>query len=892
MIGIFIPFRNRKKHLDILLEKLSKYPNISIHVLEQSNNDLFNRGKLFNIGFKEFADKYNYFIFHDVDLIPQDEDYNYQPVIPTHYSCFCEQFNYRLFDVDKSNYLKSKMFGGVIGIKKSDFIKCNGYSNLYEGWGCEDNDLLDRVLKTIGKLSRQPWTYNSLPHDSSYDSKLNPNLYNNLNYLKSDYDFKLDGLNKLVKTNTDNFTSCYEYTFDSQKIGPNVFFHKINFDCYYRKKDIITIYINELTQPIIKTIINFAYSEKKSVLITSSENTIPLDLKYFYCKTTNSYILKTYKLENNKPIESWISPSSYKPISTVNGMISYLIYWTDLEKVIYNNYNYLSVEYQEENIITHLSFDKFNIQTNQFEKLEFTTPIISKCKLSSEYYNIINTRTKNSFNYYIYYILNEDLQKILGLYETSLTNHYISQGINESRCVFNDVPEDFDALNYYQLNLDLKFIGLNIINLTKHYLTNGKNEKREYLIDFPFKIKNIDWDYFKFLYPDLGENTIDYWLTNKLELQTPLLEYTITSSINNHSNHHTCTLILTHPGGGGVEKYLDFLKTLFPNNIVLRPNCDKKYIYQLEIGKNIQYFNEFELDEIVNIILTYNINKIVVNHFSYFTPQIFQMCAQIKDLFNIKIISIIHDYSFFSYKSNLSCEELKKLYYNLCNPYYITRYTFLKHIDTLIFPSEYLKNVFMSFTTIHSSIKLIKAYHCDITNVPNKIITNIDSSDEFKIVIIGYNKGCEEIKSFLSNCTNTKIKLITLGKMDLSHPNIFPYCLEYKDSDVKTILQTIKPNLIWFPSKIPETYCYALSHLIMLGYPIVTYNIGAFTERLITRPCTWLLNLTDNLENKIDEIIDYLIMADKNSLLLDSLNYSSNYKQLICDEKDYVNFFV
>jgi beta-1,4-galactosyltransferase 1/beta-1,4-galactosyltransferase 2 len=330
MIGIFIPYRNRKKHLDILLDKLSKYPNISIHVLEQDNNHLFNRGKLFNIGFKEYVNKYSYFIFHDVDLVPQDEDYNYFPTIPTHYSCFCEQFNYRLLDVQKDNYLNSKMFGGVIGFKKSDFIKCNGYSNLYEGWGCEDNDLFERVLKTIGKISRKSWTYNSLSHESSYESNLNPNLYNNLSYLKSDYNFKTDGLNKLIKVKNDKFNTHCEYTFETQVIGQNVFFHKINFDCYYQKKNIITVYINELKHSTIKTIINFAHSEKKSVLLTSSLYSIPVDLKYFYSTSNSSYILKTYKSESDNQINSWANVFSYNPISTVNGLFSYLIHLNSL----------------------------------------------------------------------------------------------------------------------------------------------------------------------------------------------------------------------------------------------------------------------------------------------------------------------------------------------------------------------------------------------------------------------------------------------------------------------------------------------------------------------------------------------------------------------------------
>ncbi len=890
MIGIFIPYRNRKKHLDILLDKLSKYPNISIHVLEQDNNDLFNRAKLFNIGFKEYSKKYEYFIFHDVDLIPQDEDYNYNPTVPTHYSCFCEQFNYKLFDVEKDNYLKSKMFGGVVGFKKSDFIKCNGYSNLYEGWGCEDNDLFERVLKTIGKISRQPWKYNSLHHESSYETQLNPNLYNNLNYLKSDYNFKTDGLNKLVKVNNTNFTSHCEYTFDtSQMQGSNVFLHKINFDCYYKKKDIITIYINELNLQTIKTIINFAHSEQKSVLITSSMYYIPPDLKYFYCKTNSSYILKTYKLEENKQISPWTNSIYSSVISTINGLFSYLIDWTDLEKIIYNDYNYLSIEYLEENIIKHLTFDKFNIQTNKFETLEFTTPLISMWNVSSEYLNIIKIRTENSFNYYIYYILNEDLQNILGLYEKVLTDHYINQGINESRFIKNNVPEDFDAYSYYQLNPDLRYIGLNIINLTKHYVTNGRNENREYIINSAYRIKNIDWNYFEYLYPEIKQNNIDYWLNNSTEVQTPLIEYVIKNNLHNFENNETRTLILTHPGGGGVEKYLEFLKSNIKNNIILRPNCDKKFIYQLEIDNNIDYLDEKNIEQIVSKILNYKIDKIIINHFSYFTPQFFQICSQIKDFFSIKIFCIIHDYSFFSDKSNLSCDELSSLYFNLCNQYYITRYTFLKNIDTIIFPSEYIKNVFISFTNIDSSIKLIKAYHCDIIKISNKIITNFNNQNEFKIVVIGNNKGCEEIKTFLSNYKNPKVKLIIIGKLEFTHPSIKCICSEYKDSEVESILQDIKPNLIWFPSKIPETYCYALSHSIILGYPIVAYNIGAFTERLLTRPYTWLLDLTDNLENKISEIIEFY---NKNCYGVDCSKYANDYNQSVILEKDYFDFFV
>ena len=885
MIAIFIPYRNRKDHLDKLLESLN-YPNISIHVLEQDNNDLFNRGKLFNIGAKEYLDKYEYLIFHDVDLIPQDADYNCKPTTPTHYSCFCEQFGYKLFDVEESEYLKSQMFGGVIAMKKKDFIKCNGYSNIYEGWGCEDNDLFERVIKQIGSFTRKPWKYNSQPHPSSYDSELNPNLYNNLNYLKSNTkNTKKDGVTQLKKINIPEFKTHLEYTFETiqDQIRSNIYYHKINFDCYYKKKNIITIYINELKESLVRTIINFAFNEKKSVLITSSILSIPPDLKYFYLTSNKSYLLKTYKIETNEIIKSWVEKQ--QSISTVDSVVSYLIDWSDLEKIIHNNYNYSSINYYEEIIEKHLTFDKFDIVTNKFINLSYITPIISKTTLSTDDNNIINVRTQNLFNYYIYYILNNDLQKSIGLYEHQLTNHFITRGLYETRCINNNIPDDFDPYGYYQLNPDLKFIELNIMDLTKHYMTNGRSEEREYDVKTEYKIKNIDWDYFKYLYPSIDDDkVINYWLENKDNIQTPLIKYTLTYK-NENSIIKTKTLILTHHGGGGVEKYLNLLIDHISDYIILKPNCDKCNIFEIKENKiETKYFYESQINEIVDYILKFNIDKIIINHFSAFTPQFFQMCIQIKNLFKIKIYTIIHDYSFFSNIPNLTCDEISSLYYSLCNSYYITRYTFLKNINTIIFPSEYIKNVFVSFTNISSEINIIKSFHPDINYISPDIITNISNKPEFKIVIIGFNKGYDQIIDFVTNCTNSNIKIIVLGSK-VSHPSIQVYLETYDDSDIEKIFDEIKPNLIWFPSKVPETYCYALSHSIKLGYPIVAYNIGAFTERLIGRPATWLLDLSDSLENKIDEII-----SSYEDAIISCSDYIESYNHNI--PKDYFNYFV
>jgi hypothetical protein len=584
-------------------------------------------------------------------------------------------------------------------------------------------------------------------------------------------------------------------------------------------------------------------------------------------------------------IKSWVEKQ--QSISTVDSVVSYLIDWSDLEKIIHNNYNCSSINYYEEIIEKHLTFDKFDIVTNKFMNLSYITPIISKTTLSTDDNNIINIRTQNLFNYYIYYILNNDLQKSIGLYEHQLTNHFITRGLYETRCINNNIPDDFDPYGYYQLNPDLKFIELNIMDLTKHYMTNGRSEEREYDVKTEYKIKNIDWDYFKYLYPSIDDNkVINYWLENKDNIQTPLIKYTLTyKNENSIIKTKTKTLILTHHGGGGVEKYLNLLIDHISDYIILKPKCDKCNIFEIKESKiETKYFYESQINEIADYILKFNIDKIIINHFSAFTPQFFQMCIQIKNLFKIKIYTIIHDYSFFSNIPNLTCDQISSLYYSLCNSYYITRYTFLKNIDTIIFPSEYIKNVFVSFTNISSEINIIKSFHPDINYISPNIITNISNKPEFKIVIIGFNKGHDQIIDFVTNYTNLNVKIIVLGSK-VSHPSIHVYLETYDDSDIEKIFYEIKPNLIWFPSKVPETYCYALSHSIKLGYPIVAYNIGAFTERLIQRPATWLLDLSDSLENNIDEII-----SSYKDTIISCSDYIESYNHNI--PKNYFNYFV
>ena len=120
--------------------------------LKQKSNRPLNKGKLFNIGYMLHKDKFDYFCFHDSDLIPvsDDCDYSYEGGKPISLVAmrgkieFGEQENIEDFDDYTLPY--DEYFGGATLFSKEHFQQVNGYSNNYWGVGYEDYDLLLRCV--------------------------------------------------------------------------------------------------------------------------------------------------------------------------------------------------------------------------------------------------------------------------------------------------------------------------------------------------------------------------------------------------------------------------------------------------------------------------------------------------------------------------------------------------------------------------------------------------------------------------------------------------------------------------------------------------------------------------------------------------------------------------
>ncbi|CAF3347930.1 unnamed protein product [Rotaria socialis] len=158
-LAIIIPFRNREFQLKILLRHLHpvlqrQKRSYQVFVVEQFGNGTFNKGLIMNVAF-DYASKistsvFNCFMFHDVDLIPEN-DFNV-------YECDSHGPRHLAPAVDELRYflMYNDLIGGVLAVTKDQFSRANGWSNLYWGWGFEDDDMNHRLRHAGYRISRPP----------------------------------------------------------------------------------------------------------------------------------------------------------------------------------------------------------------------------------------------------------------------------------------------------------------------------------------------------------------------------------------------------------------------------------------------------------------------------------------------------------------------------------------------------------------------------------------------------------------------------------------------------------------------------------------------------------------------------------------------------------------
>lgn len=193
--AIVVVYRQREKQLNQFLIYMHNFLrkqkiHYRIFIIEQYDQRPFNRAKLFNIGYV-YALKYDFpcLVLTDVDLIPMHLGQLYACTQqPRHMCASLDEFRF--------NLPYRGLFGGVVAIESETFARVNGMSNIYYGWGGEDDDFYGRLKAKdidICRFSPKYSQYTMLRH-----AKEKPNEHR-MDYLRNGPQrYHSDGLNSLV----------------------------------------------------------------------------------------------------------------------------------------------------------------------------------------------------------------------------------------------------------------------------------------------------------------------------------------------------------------------------------------------------------------------------------------------------------------------------------------------------------------------------------------------------------------------------------------------------------------------------------------------------------------------------------------------------------------------
>ena len=310
-LGVIVPYRNRYEHLNEFNPTIVSYLesnniDFKIIIVEQDNAKLFNRGMLLNIGFKEAKNMgCDYVVFHDVDMLPVDVDYSYSDT-PIHLAT--------------DNIPFESYFGGITLFPSELFEKINGFSNLYWGWGFEDDDLRYRCIKNnipFQKIIKDTFTNEPLPIFNGVDAYAKiPNIINYNRNFKIELDINLDRVTYNVDSQFDifpiltiegydfklfynSFNRFYLQLFDKKGNYYDVHSdivttskNKISIE-YNKKENTITFVVNNITNTIKLSDSIYNYSYPDDIIIATDDTK-----ENFFKGTINELLLE----QNNESI--------------------------------------------------------------------------------------------------------------------------------------------------------------------------------------------------------------------------------------------------------------------------------------------------------------------------------------------------------------------------------------------------------------------------------------------------------------------------------------------------------------------------------------------------------------------------------------------------------------
>ncbi len=325
-------------------------------------------------------------------------------------------------------------------------------------------------------------------------------------------------------------------------------------------------------------------------------------------------------------------------------------------------------------------------------------------------------------------------------------------------------------------------------------------------------------------------------------------------------------LHISHGIGGGVDQHINELSHLYKDRAVsfkLAPNIPGKTVSlsilssHTELKDNIIFDIDNDYSKLLEALTALGISRIHFHHLMGIHPKIWSLPEDL----NCKYDFTIHDYYCVNGNPTLidknaifvGDKEIENVDRECLSSYPIpvSAEKWRSNINPLMINAYRL--IFPSYDTYHRFNKIFKTnnslvcWHPDIEKEVYDIkpTNNHPPGNKLKVLVLGAlsrEKGADKLESVAKKVSNCEFHLLGYAYRKLTKPVITHG--PYHHLNAISLIEDIKPDIVWFPCNWPETYSYTLSLALQSRLPIIAPNIGAFPERLINRGYTQVLDWT------------------------------------------------
>jgi GT2 family glycosyltransferase/glycosyltransferase involved in cell wall biosynthesis len=324
-------------------------------------------------------------------------------------------------------------------------------------------------------------------------------------------------------------------------------------------------------------------------------------------------------------------------------------------------------------------------------------------------------------------------------------------------------------------------------------------------------------------------------------------------------------LMVCHDLGGGVRHHVDRLvaKLAGRTNILLLLATTRGS--QLSVpavpGHPALDLPAERLDDLLRLLRSAGVGRVHIHHLSGMDMDVHTLIHRLGVAFDVTV----HDYfglcpqvNLLPWLDGLYCGEPGPSACNACiadRPSHgasdilawrLAQAWQFREADRVICPSTDVRDRLVRFGL---GARAVVAPHEPVSGGPWPLRRSKPRNGKLRVALIGIlaaHKGAAIVEAVLEAADSAAYEFHLIGDVGESFPDAARERLRiagrYDESDLPSLIRSVRPHVLWFPASWPETYSYTVSAGVEAGLPIVASDLGALPERLIGRPLTWLVD--------------------------------------------------